>query len=89
MKDNKIIQKGNVGRNSPPKSLPPEPCNLLKEEPYLWEPKTTIILKYNSNYGDGRVCKCGHIYYRHFDPYEDMEAVGCKYCMCNEFVEES
>lgn len=35
---------------------------------------------YDPNYGDDRLCKCGHPYYRHFDTYEDMAPVGCKYC---------
>lgn len=32
-------------------------------------------------------CKCGHTYYRHFDSYENMEPVGCKYCPCYRFKE--
>jgi hypothetical protein len=35
---------------------------------------------YDPAFGDDRLCTCGHTYYRHFDPYEDMEPVGCKYC---------
>ena len=42
--------------------------------------------KYNSLYGDNRICTCGHSYVRHFDPFEDMDAVGCKYCICNQFT---
>ena len=26
---------------------------------------------------------CGHPYHRHFDSYDDMRAVGCKYCDCH------
>jgi hypothetical protein len=40
---------------------------------------------YNRNYGDTRVCKCGHKYYRHFDTHDDMADVGCKYCDCGTF----
>jgi hypothetical protein len=29
---------------------------------------------------------CEHPYERHFDTYEDMRPVGCKYCNCQEFV---
>lgn len=59
-----------------------------KEEPaYLTELVTTTIYKYNPNYGDNRVCKCGHSYHRHFDSYEQMDAVGCKYCDCFMFDE--
>lgn len=31
--------------------------------------------------------ECGHAYYRHFDTYDDMLPVGCKYCGCETFVE--
>jgi hypothetical protein len=43
--------------------------------------------QYNPNYGDNRKCICGHSYYRHFDSWDHMRAVGCKYCGCYEFVE--
>lgn len=43
--------------------------------------------KYDPKYGDNRICKCGHIYYRHFDTYDGMEPVGCKYCGCQNFIE--
>lgn len=51
----------------------------------------TITKQYNPNYGDNKLCTCGHPYYRHFDSYEGMAPVGCKYCGCEEFtpVEES
>ena len=35
---------------------------------------------YDPYFGDNRLCTCGHPYYRHFDTYEDMAPVGCKYC---------
>jgi hypothetical protein len=61
------------------------------ELPYLVEEKTLIqrTIKYNPNYGDDRVCECGHTYYRHFDSYEDMYPCGCKYCGCREFIEQT
>lgn len=43
---------------------------------------------YDPEFGDDRKCKCSHIYYRHFDTYEDMEPVGCKYCLCGLFNED-
>lgn len=46
-----------------------------------------VAKMYDKNYGDKKLCKCGHTYYRHFDTYEQMKAVGCKYCYCNEFEE--
>ena len=58
------------------------------QQPYIEEEVVTIERRYNPNYGDDRVCECGHTYYRHFDPWEDMRAVGCKYCDCYIFVEK-
>jgi len=57
------------------------------ELPYLETIVTTTERKYNENFGDDRVCVCGHTYDRHFDSYEQMEAVGCKYCDCFTFIE--
>ena len=57
------------------------------EKPYIITEVVTQVYSYNPAYGDGRICVCGHSYYRHFDSYEDMEACGCKYCGCFEFVE--
>ena len=58
-------------------------------EPYLEYEYKVVERKYNPNYGDNRMCICGHPYHRHFDSYENMEAVGCKYCGCDEFVEKT
>lgn len=62
------------------------------EQPYLIELQIVEERSYNPNYGDDRVCKCGHDYYRHFDSYPDwdgkcMQPVGCKYCDCYNFEE--
>lgn len=35
---------------------------------------------YDPFFGDEIECECGHPYYRHFDSYEEMAPVGCKYC---------
>lgn len=59
----------------------------LVEQPYLKRRKSLTLYCYNPNYGDSKVCSCGHPYYRHFDTYEQMEAVGCKYCQCLKFKE--
>ena len=59
----------------------------IEENPYIIETITIQKKKYNPNYGDNRMCICGHTYYRHFDSWNDMEAVGCKYCGCSEFIE--
>jgi len=44
--------------------------------------------EYDPKYGENKICTCGHPYYRHFDTYEDMEPVGCKYCgdRCDGFL---
>lgn len=59
------------------------------EQPYLTTTETITVTsyKYNPKYGDNRRCKCEHTYARHFDTYEDMEAIGCKYCQCDKFTE--
>lgn len=56
--------------------------------PYLIKiGKLRLNRKYNPKYGDDRECACGHSYYRHFDTYEDMSHIGCKYCQCYNFEE--
>ena len=52
-----------------------------KNMPYIYG-------RYNPEYGDDRICICGHPYYRHFDSYDDMYPCGCKYCGCDKFVEQ-
>lgn len=59
-----------------------------EEKPYIRDYKINTELYYNPKYGDDRVCECGHVYYRHFDSYDDMAAIGCKYCQCWKFVEK-
>ncbi len=58
------------------------------EKPYLEEIETVVVKKYNQAYGDDRICKCGHPYYRHFDTYDEMYPIGCKYCSCLSFKEK-
>lgn len=60
----------------------------LKDEPYLKELIITENKAYNKNYGDNRICECGHPYHRHFDSHEDNYACGCKYCTCYDFKEK-
>jgi hypothetical protein len=43
---------------------------------------------YDAGFGDDRLCACGHPYYRHFDSYDDMHPVGCKYCECGTWHEQ-
>lgn len=50
------------------------------------------IPAYDEKYGDSKLCKCGHPYYRHFDTYDGMSPVGCKYCgnyKCQRFIPAS
>jgi hypothetical protein len=56
---------------------------MSSNTPYLEK----TIRVYNPDYGDLRICNCGHHYYRHFDGYEGNAPVGCKYCKCSTFVE--
>lgn len=59
-----------------------------KDEPYIKLYRLEEDLLYNPDFGDDRKCECGHPYHRHFDSYEDNEAVGCKYCQCFYFKEK-
>lgn len=59
----------------------------MSNEPYIYKQRVITEMLYNPEYGDNRICVCGHTYHRHFDSYENMEACGCKYCECYTFVE--
>lgn len=54
--------------------------------PYKVTYSVHIHNEYNPNFGDDKLCQCGHTYYRHFDSYEGMDACGCKYCTCRYFL---
>lgn len=58
-----------------------------KDHPYLATIRNEVVLTYNPQYGDYRVCQCTHVYVKHFDTYEEMAVVGCKYCDCETFTE--
>ena len=62
-----------------------------EEKPYIEKEISHTVRLYNPKYGDNRVCVCGHVYDRHFDPFEEPEdaAVGCKYCSCYTFIEST
>lgn len=45
--------------------------------------------EYDPDFGDDKQCKCGHIYYRHFDTYDGMSPVGCKYCFHGDDYSEN
>jgi hypothetical protein len=57
----------------------------MNESPYLIREIVQVVREYNPKYGDDKLCQCGHAYYRHFDSYEEMSDVGCKYCFCVDF----
>ena len=61
---------------------------MSNQLPYIERTITKIVREYNPDYGDSRICICGHQYHRHFDSYEDMYPCGCKYCPCEEFIEQ-
>jgi|SRR5579862_1635846 len=66
-------------------------CMCVSENTMIYhrnaaEEKTDVSKVYNSDFGDSKVCDCGHTYYRHFDSYNEMENVGCKYCECASFA---
>ena len=39
--------------------------NKMSNEPYIEKEIVTVIRMYNPEYGDDRICQCGHPYYRH------------------------
>ncbi len=44
--------------------------------------------EYDPEHGDDKRCSsatCNHTYDRHFDSWDNMRPVGCKYCPCSEF----
>lgn len=49
---------------------------------------TQSDIKYDESFGDERLCSCEHTYHRHFDTYDNMAPIGCKYCPCSKWVEE-
>lgn len=57
-----------------------------KDSPYLEKIYTVTERFYNPDYGDDRVCKCGHRYIEHF-LIEDHYPWGCYYCSCLRFEE--
>jgi hypothetical protein len=63
--------------------------SLTEEDvfPYIYSFKESFYeKKHNPEYSQNAECKCGHLYYRHFDSYEEpISACGCKYCDCYHF----
>jgi hypothetical protein len=60
----------------------------MSQAPYIKKRRSYTLYAINPNFPSGQLCadpECQHTYDRHFDPYEDWAAVGCKYCPCNRF----
>lgn len=56
--------------------------------PQEFEPVEPSPPKWDKSRNQDELCECGHPYYRHFDTYDDMLPVGCKYCECFIFREK-
>lgn len=58
------------------------------DEPYIVHSviRTVLTKQWNKGYNQDALCNCGHPYYRHFDTYEEMYPIGCKYCDCHNFT---
>lgn len=67
-------------------SVPDETIDFMRDA--ALEKLEQVKEEYNPEFGDNKLCICGHPYYRHFDPYEDMYPVGCKYCNCHKFEQQ-
>ena len=65
-------------------------CSIRKSRKTfrIRKPKHDAASYYDPNFGDTKMCICGHAYERHFDLYEGYELAGCKYCGCSHFVEK-
>lgn len=68
-------------------------CYTLEgsEEPaidvILSELTEQINRSWSPNHDQQAKCTCSHAYERHFDSYEDMYPIGCKYCECDTFTD--
>lgn len=50
---------------------------------------STTYRTFNPKYPIDSYCICGHQYHRHFDGYESMPRMSCKYCGCHDFIDAS
>lgn len=58
------------------------------EEPYLFIEQLVRVRAYNRNYGDHRICKCGHSYWSHFRHDGSYTPDICSECNCYVFMEK-
>lgn len=77
-----------LDRNAEYHEIRDEFMRLIEQEEYVLHNDTSyvpaeedaIAEQYDEQFGDNKLCLCGHPYYRHFDTYDNMSAIGCKYC---------
>lgn len=67
---------------------------IEKAKNAVWSQGDCSEPSFNNQYIDEldvneNICICGHTYHRHFDTYENMRPVGCKYCGCDFFVKKA
>jgi hypothetical protein len=63
---------------------------VKKENAYLKRIKKVVIWEYNPDYGDDRVCICGHTYQNHFDFGLDVINPDLCDCVCGcEYFKEN
>lgn len=51
----------------------------------IYEIEHKVNRLWDEKHDQDEKCICGHVYYRHFDSWEDMYPAGCKYCECDTF----
>lgn len=65
-----------------------EELQAILEVPHI-DLKRWPLDAYDPAFGDDKECACGHEYDRHFDSYDAMSPIGCKYCDCDVWHEPS
>lgn len=63
-------------------------CGCWKKEKYASKASFNNVYDKKLDVNEN-ICICGHTYHRHFDTYEDMRPIGCKYCGCHCFVKNA
>jgi len=58
--------------------------DLKIQKPYIETYRLTLQKEYDPNFGDQKVCQCGHNYDMHF-PAFSKKITSCKFCNCRIF----